>query len=65
MFLGIPDTSVWLGYLLMLLATAAAIIYGIVMWNKGGNTDSEEEAEKQRWMEEEIALEEKVDGGVS
>ena len=65
MFLGIPDVSVWLAYLLMFLTAVAAIIYGAVMWNKGDTTDEEETTEKKKWTKEEIALEEKVDGGVS
>ncbi len=65
MFLGIPDVSVWVAFLLMFLVTGAAVVYGIVMWNKGDNRDPEEEQEKKKWVEEEIALEEKVDGGVS
>ncbi len=64
MVLGIPDVSVWLGYLLMILVTVVSIVYGIVMWNKG-DTDQEEESSKKKWAEEEIALEEQVDGGVS
>ena len=64
MFLGIPDVSVWLAYLLMFLAAAAAVVYGLVMWNKGDD-DPGEKSEKKKWAEDEIALEEKVDGGVS
>ncbi len=64
MFLGIPDVSVWLAYLLMFLAAAAAVVYGLVMWNKG-DEDLDEKPEKKKWVEDEIALEEKVDGGVS
>ncbi len=65
MFLGIPDVSVWLAYLLMFLAAAAAVVYGLIMWNKGDNDDPGEKPEKKKWAEDEIALEEKVDGGVS
>lgn len=64
MVLGIPDVSVWLGYILMILVTVVSIVYGIIMWNKG-DTDQLEESEKKKWAEEEIALEEQVDGGVS
>ncbi len=64
MVLGIPDVSVWLGYLLMIFVTVVSIVYGIVMWNKG-DTDQAEESRKKKWAEEEIALEEQVDGGVS
>ncbi len=65
MFLGIPDVWVLLGFLLMIFTTIGAVVYGIIMWNRGGETDEDEEEEKRRWMEEELALEEKVDGGVS
>ena len=64
MLLGMQDFWTFLGFLLMILATVAAVVYGLVNWNKGGITRDEEEAEK-RWMEEELELEEKVDGGVS
>ena len=65
MFLGIQDPSVWIAFVLMFLVTAAAAVYGIVMWNKGDNIDPEEEEEKKKWIKDEISLEEEVDGGVS
>ncbi len=60
---GIPDPSVAMAFLLLILSTLMSAIYGIVNWNKGEATEEELETEKQ-WMKEEIELEEEVDGGV-
>ena len=61
---GIPDASVALAYLLLILTTLISVIYGIINWNKGEATEEEIETEKQ-WMKEEIELEESVDGGMT
>ncbi len=61
---GIPDASVAIAYLLVILTTLASTIYGIINWNKGEATEEELETEKQ-WMREEIELEETVDGGMT
>lgn len=34
--LGIPDFWVWLAYVLCILCTCTAVIYGAINWNKGG-----------------------------
>ena len=60
---GIPDPSVAMAFLLLILSTLISAVYGIVNWNKGEATEAELETEKQ-WMKEEIELEEEVDGGV-
>ncbi|MCK5201143.1 MAG: hypothetical protein KAR21_22470 [Spirochaetales bacterium] len=65
MILGIPDFSVGLAYLLMILLTLVSAVYGFVNWNKGGDLTDEELETERKWMKEEIALEEEVDGGVS
>ncbi|OQY31427.1 MAG: hypothetical protein B6241_14120 [Spirochaetaceae bacterium 4572_59] len=59
----IPDFSVALAFLLLIITTLVSCIYGVLNWNKGAATEEEIETEKQ-WMKEEIELDESVDGGV-
>ncbi len=33
---GIPDASVWLGYLFSILGALACVVYGVVYWNRDG-----------------------------
>lgn len=61
---GIPDLSVSLAYLLILLLTLFGALYGYFNWNKGGTVTDEELETEQKWMKEELDLEEEVDGGV-
>lgn len=63
MFLGIPDTSVALAYIGVILATLLCVVYGIVKWNKEGGISPSEADEEKKWAKEEKKLEEEVDGG--
>jgi flagellar basal body-associated protein FliL len=63
MILGIPDPSIWIAYLLLIILTLLCVVYGIVMWNKEGDISVEEAQEEKQWSREEIELEEEVSGG--
>jgi len=63
--LGIPDVSVFLAYALVVLLTLFGAVYGFIHWNTGGDLSEEEEEIECSWMQEEVDLEEEVDGGVS
>ncbi len=64
MFLGIPDPSVWIAYLGVILSTVLCVVYGIIMWNKEGLISPKEADEEKKWAEEEKELDEEVsDGG--
>lgn len=59
--LGIPDLSISLAYILCIASALLCLIYGIIMWNKGGGEDEEAEmAEEARWQEKENLIDEKL-----
>ncbi|MDX1357190.1 MAG: hypothetical protein R3232_00010 [Clostridia bacterium] len=59
--LGIPDISIFLAYILCLASALLCLVYGIVMWNKGGGEDEIAEIEEEeRWQEKENMIEEKL-----
>ena len=57
--LGFADSLTAWGYILSFLATILCIVYGLVNWNKG--TESEEDYRRSvEWEREEIEVEEKL-----
>ena len=59
--LGIPDFSIFLAYILCIASALLCLIYGIVMWNKGGGEDEIAQIEEEeRWQEKESMIEEKL-----
>lgn len=58
--LGIPDISISLAYILCIAAAVLCLVYGIVMWNKGGGNEQEEIEEKNKWQEKENLIDEKL-----
>lgn len=63
-FLGIPDPSVWIAYVGVILSMILCVVYGAVNWNKEGDISPEEEVEEKNWAKEEKELDEEVaDGG--
>lgn len=60
MFFGIPDFWISLVYLLCIGSTILCVVYGLVNWNKGLDTEDEEISEGQTWAEEEKHVEEKL-----
>ena len=57
--LGISDVGIWLAYLLCIVSAIACLVYGIVNWNKGENSDHEK-AMDEKWAKEELEIEESV-----
>ncbi|MCY1722854.1 hypothetical protein OU798_21075 [Prolixibacteraceae bacterium Z1-6] len=47
--LGINDPGIYLGYLFSILGLIACIVYGILNWNKGRETDIEEIQKDLEW----------------
>ncbi len=39
--LGLGDFSIFLVYILCIASALACVIYGIIMWNKGAETEAE------------------------
>lgn len=56
---GLNSFGIWSVYLLCILSTLACVVYGIINWNKDG--DSEEELKKAaELMKEETDIEENL-----
>ncbi len=53
---GIEDFWVWSAYLLCILSTLLCVVYGALMWNKGGIDVATDEDVK--WAQEEDKVEE-------
>ncbi|HII06283.1 MAG TPA: hypothetical protein HA349_02890 [Methanotrichaceae archaeon] len=57
--LGINDPWIWGVYLLSFLSALLCVAYGLVNWNKGGKTETDEILEEVVWEEGEVEMEEK------
>ena len=58
--LGMGDFSIFLVYILCIASALACVIYGIINWNKGGETE-EELAKDKAWDEKENKIKEELD----
>ncbi len=59
--LGISDLSISLAYILCIASALLCLIYGIIMWNKGGGDAEEiEMAEEAKWQEKENIIDGKL-----
>lgn len=47
--LGIDDPGIYMGYIFAILGLMACVIYGIMNWNKGEETDIEEIQKDLEW----------------
>ena len=47
--LGIDDPGIYMGYILAILSLIACIIYGLMNWNKGMETDIDEIQKDLDW----------------
>lgn len=45
--LGLGDIGVFMVYILCILSVIACIIYGVINWNKGSNTEKDLEIDSQ------------------
>jgi hypothetical protein len=63
MFLGIPDPSVSVAYILLIMTVLLCTVYGVVKWNSEGEITSKELQDEERWFKEEIELEQDISGG--
>ncbi|THB72126.1 MAG: hypothetical protein D6B28_06120 [Gammaproteobacteria bacterium] len=54
--LGFEDTSIAFVYIANIVAVTVCVIYGIINWNKGADTEAEEIAEELQWEKEEAEL---------
>jgi hypothetical protein len=49
--LGIDDPGIYMGYILAIVGLIACVVYGIINWNKGMETDIEEIEKDLEWEE--------------
>lgn len=52
----IPDFGIWFAYLLCILSGLACVVYGLLNWNKGDNSDNQIKEELQ-WEKNENEVE--------
>jgi heme A synthase len=57
--LGIDDPVVVLVYLLCIFSALLCVIYGLVYWNKEGESEAEEISEEMAWETKEDEMDEK------
>ena len=58
--LGIPDLSISLAYILCIASALLCLVYGIIMWNKGGDNEEAEIEEEAIWQKKEDLIDEKL-----
>lgn len=64
MILGIKDTSVFLAYILSIVATIVCAVYGWLRWNKDGEITDKELKKEAEWTKEELKIDDELsDGG--
>lgn len=47
--LGISDPWIWSAYLLCILSAATCVIYGLLNWNKGAESEVSQIQEESNW----------------
>lgn len=60
LMLGIPDAGIWLAYLLCIASTILCVVYGIINWNKGENTDEGSSQKDIEWDKKENEIDSKL-----
>lgn len=58
--LGIEDKYVAAAYFLCVASTVLCVIYGLIMWNRGGEEAPGQQAEDVHWAQEEKKVEEEL-----
>ena len=57
---GLHNFGIWSVYLLCILSTLACVVYGIINWNTGGDSDGEELKKAAELLKEEADIEENL-----
>ena len=58
--LGIPDVGIWLAYLLCIASTILCVVYGIVNWNKGDDSNELTAQKDLEWENKEEEIDSKL-----
>lgn len=59
---GIPDFTVALAYLTLILSALGCVAYGLFFWNRGDEASSEELKQEQSWMKEKLEIDTEISG---
>ena len=57
---GLHDFWIVSAFVLCILSAVLCVVYGIVYWNKGADSESKEIAEGKQWTENEKEIEDKL-----
>jgi hypothetical protein len=60
LLLGMGDFSIFLVYILCIASALACVLYGIINWNKGAETE-EDIATDKKWADKENKIKEELD----
>ena len=58
--LGLTDIGIILAYTLCIAVAVLCVVYGIVNWNKGGDSDEKEIRKEIKWKQDEQEINEKL-----
>ncbi len=58
--LGIDDPGIYLGYLFSILGLIACVVYGIMYWNKGMETSTDEIQKDLDWEEKDDEINKEI-----
>ncbi len=58
--LGMGDFSIFLAYILCIASTLACVIYGVINWNKGAETEAELQKDI-KWESKDTEIKEELD----
>ncbi len=56
--LGLEGNSIFTAYILSIVSALGCLVYGIINWNKGADTEIEDIREEQKWESDEEKISE-------
>jgi len=58
--MGIEDPWIYLGYIFAILSLILCVVFGIITWNKGKETDFEEIEKDKKWEDKDEKMKNEV-----
>ena len=58
--MGIEDPGIYLGYIFSILSLILCVVFGIINWNKGKETDIKEIEKDKEWEDKDDDIKSKV-----
>jgi hypothetical protein len=56
--LGLEGNSIFMAYILSIISALGCLVYGIINWNKGADTEKEDIQEEKKWESDEEKISE-------